>query len=357
MCPCHFKDLKKALQTLCLCKSCTFEALPPNWWQNEVKSNSEINFVMLKHHVMKKDYFTKSNASLHWGWSVENPMIVCIKKFPKSTKDCNIQREMDALKLVAQNDDTSRHNVIRFFGEDVDREGGTVLIFEMVQASNFNSELENITSQQIVAEYMCKLLQALSYVHKRNIVHRDVKPANFLHNFESKTFRLIDFGSAEAGVNSFVKKGGGTRGFKAPETLMGNEKQTAAVDVWSAGIILLSLITGRPHILSQQDKANGKYCDEQHLKEIGLIAGKTEMQLLHDAECHDYGDGCQHENKTGWAAEALKNILPGRKWKPDEEALDLLSKMLKVLPSQRITSTDALQHPFFACDKNRIFED
>ena len=360
MCPTHFRVLKKALQTLCQAKNCNFETLPKDWWQkDEVQKNSE-GFLRLKNHVLKQDYFKKSNASVHLGWNVTAPMIVCIKKFPDKMNYSNIEREMIILNQVANKDDASAHSVIRFLGTDIDNKGGTVLIFEMVCASCFNSDLENMSTQNI-AHYMYRLLQALNYVHEQNIVHRDVKPANFLHNFQSETFRLIDFGSAVIGTKGFIKTGGGTRGFRAPEILIGKQTQTAAVDVWSAGIILLSLITGKPYILTQHgDKVKGNVVDATNLKEIGLIVGKSEMHQLHDQQCDEYGDGSQHETQqcdeygdgsqhetqTGWAAKALQSVIKGRNWKNDDHALDLLSKMLNVQPSKRITSADALKHPF-----------
>jgi serine/threonine protein kinase len=354
MCPTHFKVLKKALQTLCQAKNCNFGSLPKDWWENEVNQSGE-GFLRLNDHILKQDYFEKSNASVHLGWNVTAPMTVCIKKFPDlwgQTKALakrqhqNIMQEIHILEIVAMNEDTSTHNVIRFLGTDVDRKGGTVLIFEMVHSSRFNSDLQSMTTQQI-RDYMYRLLQALNYLHERNVVHRDVKPENFLHNFQSNTFRLIDFGSAEEGANGFVKTGGGTRGFRAPEILQGIATQTAAVDVWSAGIILLSLITGKPYILSQHDKnAKGNDVDVSHLKEIEEIVGKTEIQQLNEGK--EYGDGSQHENTTGWAAKALQSVITARNWKNDDHALDLLSKMLNVQSSERITSADALKHPFFS---------
>jgi serine/threonine protein kinase len=288
-------------------------------------------------------------------------MTVCIKKFPDlwgKTKDLakrqhqNIMQEIHILEIVAMNEDTSTHNVIRFLGTDVDRKGGTVLIFEMVHSSRFNSDLQSMTTQQI-RDYMYRLLQALNYLHERNVVHRDVKPENFLHNFQSNTFRLIDFGSAEKGANGFVKTGGGTRGFRAPEILQGIATQTAAVDVWSAGIILLTLITGIPNILSRQEKKmTGIDCDAIHLKEIGCIVGNSEMREIGDTS-DGYGGGIRHENNTGWAAKALQSAIPGRKLNNGDHALDLLSKMLKVQSSKRITTEDALKHPFLQSAVNR----
>jgi serine/threonine protein kinase len=350
--PTHFRVLKQALKTLCQAKNCNFESLPRDWWEHEVPKNIN-GFLRLNNHILNQDYFEKSNASVHWGWNVTVPMIVCIKKFPDKFPHAQIENEIDMLNEVANSDEASKHSVIRFFGTDIDRKLGTVLIFEGVDASSFNSDLENMTAQNIV-EYMYRLLQALNYLHKRDVVHRDVKPANFLHNFKSKTFRLIDFGSAEKGTQGFVRKGGGTRGFRAPEILIGEKKQTAAVDVWSAGIILLSLITGKRNILSRQEKQiKGNVCDAIHLKEIGCIVGNSEMREI-GGLIDEYGDGIQHENKSGWEAIALQSAIPGRKWNNNDHALDLLSKMLKVQPSKRITPEDALNHAFLQSAVNRL---
>jgi len=84
-----------------------------------------------------------------------------------------------------------------------------------------------------------------------------------------------------------------------------------------------------------------------------------EMQELHEElqqqrkPCDEYGDGSQHENKTGWAAKALQSVIPGRIEQIDVQALDLLSKMLNVRPSKRITSQEALNHPFLQSAVNR----
>jgi tRNA A-37 threonylcarbamoyl transferase component Bud32 len=343
--PYQFKDFQTALRALCRDKNCNFDELPRDWLKNEVQSDGDVNFVTLKDHVMRTNPFAKSNATVHEGWSVTPARVVCIKQLAKTDAHKNIDREIETLKLIAQSGDASSHNVISYIGTDEDRRGDKVLIFEMVNASNFNSDLKSMTAVQ-VAKYMYKLLQSLRYLHNRGVVHRDVKPANFLHNFKSDTFRLIDFGSAVTGNVVFGKKGGGTHGFKAPETMSNSKSQTAAVDIWSAGIIWFSLLTGKKHVLSEMI-GGVKTCEASHLREIGEIVGTTKMMQLNNLQCEKYGNGCQYQNKTGWSAKALQSVIPERSWKLDDQALDLLSQMLEVDPTKRITSSAALEHQFW----------
>ena len=77
------------------------------------------------------------------------------------------------------------------------------------------------------------------------------------------------------------------------------------------------------------------------------------MQQLNGQQRDEYGDGSQHETTTGWAAKALRSVITGRNWKNDDYAMDLLSKMLNIQPSKRITSADALKHPFLQSAVNR----
>jgi serine/threonine protein kinase len=347
--PYQFKDFETAMRALCQDKNCNFDELPREWLKNRVQSDVDVNFVTLKDHVMRTNHFAKSNATVHEGWSVTPARVVCIKKFAQATVVKNVDREIEILELLAQSDDASSHNVIRYIGTDEDRRCGKVLIFERVHASNFNSQLESLTAGQ-VAKYMYKLLQSLHYLHSHGVVHRDLKPSNFLHNFESDTFRLIDFGSAVTGTDVFGKKGGGTQGFKAPEFLTKSDSQTSSVDIWSAGIILFSLLTGKKHVLSERLRGD-KACEASHLREIGEIVGTTKMKQWNVLQSDEYGNGCRYQNKTGWAAKALQTVIAERSWKPDDQALDLLSQMLEVDPTKRIETLAALEHPFLEAKK------
>jgi cell division control protein 7 len=131
----------------------------------------------------------------------------------------------------------------------------------------------------------------------------------------------------------------GTRGFRAPEVLLRCPDQTTSIDIWSAGIILLSILTGRYPIFKPEDDFDAIY-------EIAKCVGTQYFcacakQLFRKVEFpEEYPISTWKE-----AVFRYRNPNDTREW--SEDCFFLLKRCLELVPSDRITAKDALNLDFF----------
>ncbi|HET6424191.1 MAG TPA: protein kinase [Planctomycetaceae bacterium] len=98
-----------------------------------------------------------------------------------------------------------------------------------------------------VIEYGLQMCSALDYAHARGVIHRDIKPGNFLLT-KSGQIKLSDFGLATMVAATRITRAGKTAGtfqYMAPEQIQGRPPISNKTDLYALGCVLFELLSGR----------------------------------------------------------------------------------------------------------------
>ena len=157
-----------------------------------------------------------------------------------------LKHEADVLKSLD-------HPMIVKFEKYSSSRDNTYMVMEHFRAANVKLQLKSdIRSVHIRARKLFEgVCQALSHVHSRGWVHRDVKPDNVLMNKVGE-IRLVDYSLSSREVKGLSKMMGGgklktiqgTRTYIAPETIR-KQTPTFQTDLYSLGILFFEVLTGR----------------------------------------------------------------------------------------------------------------
>ncbi len=103
-----------------------------------------------------------------------------------------------------------------------------------------------------VVSVLARVVDALAYAHGKNVVHRDVKPANVMYEPELDQVKVTDFGVARLTDASKTKTGMvlGTPSYMSPEQLTG-KKVDGRSDLFSLGVTLYQMLCGRPPFVGE----------------------------------------------------------------------------------------------------------
>ena len=191
------------------------------------------------------------------------------------------------------------------------------LIMEPASNGNLYSFIENnknqkIKSNETIKKIIIQTIEIIKYLHSKDIIYRDIKPENILLD-KDNNIKLCDYGWASyLTKDQFCKVYCGTPEYVSPEMVKKypyNEK----VDIWGIGVLIFELLFGYPPFSSNfnEDRYN-------NIK----------------------------EGKINWPQEIN-----------DKDAKDLIGKILKINPNERLSLEEIEKHPWLISTYNKMKED
>jgi casein kinase II subunit alpha len=259
----------------------------------------------------------------------------CAIKTLKNIPMSKIQREIGILNHVS-----NVPNAIQLIAVVKDPLTATISIITEYQKSENPRSMFPKLELHDIRGLLWKLLVSLDACAKKGVMHRDVKPGNILISADRQSLRLIDWGLA---VMYFAQKPYTVRvstlRYKAPELLLNYQYYDYGVDVWGAGCVLAEMLVKFPFF-------DGRDIDEMIAQEAGVCGTAHMMQYIEKYGLSVSQEALQqfpHNQAPGWY-----RIVDGMKQsKVNDEAIDLMKRLLTIDHAERITAAEALEHPFF----------
>ena len=141
------------------------------------------------------------------------------------------------------------HNNIVHFEHYFEDNDNVFLLLELCSNKSLNELLKRrkVLTELEVQVYVLQIIKALKYLHNHRIIHRDLKLSNLFLS-ENMELKVGDFGLATKLDFEGEKKRTvcGTPNYIAPEILDGKFGYSFEVDIWSLGVIIYTLIIGKP---------------------------------------------------------------------------------------------------------------
>jgi len=181
------------------------------------------------------------------------------------------------------------------------------IIMELMEGGELYDEIvkRKLFTEKDASFIMYQLFLALEYLHKRGIVHRDLKLENLLlKQHGSLQIKLADFGLSKVYTGEALQTACGTPFYVAPEILQ-SDGYDHKIDTWAAGILLYVLLSGRLPFSGDSD--------------VLLFRAILESPLV-------------------WKKPQFNTV--------SDEAKDLIVKLINKDPTTRYDASQALEHVF-----------
>ncbi|KAJ0974570.1 hypothetical protein J5N97_016535 [Dioscorea zingiberensis] len=240
-----------------------------------------------------------------------------------------------AIREISLLKEMQHGNIVRL-QDVVHSEKRIYLVFEYLDLDlkkHMDSCSELAKDPRLVKTFLYQILRGIAYCHSHRVLHRDLKPQNLLIDRRTNALKLADFGLARAfgiPVRTFTHEVV-TLWYRAPEILLGSRHYSTPVDVWSVGCIFAEMVNQKPLFPGDSEI-------DELFKIFRILGTPNEDTWPGVSSLPDFKSAFPK-----WPPKDLITVVPNL----EPAGIDLLSKMLRLEPSKRITARQALEHEYF----------
>ena len=200
---------------------------------------------------------------------------------PKEVVERFLPREIETMKAV------DNEHIIKLY-EVIETPETIFFVMELADRGDlldFINERKYL-SERLARGFFSDLVKGIDHCHTRGVVHRDLKCENLLLDSHMR-LKISDFGFARK-FNGNLRTFCGSFAYAAPEVILGNPYNGPLADIWSMGVILYAMVTGRLPFkdtstsVLMADIAAGVKFSSRHTDKLRSLVTKILTFLPHD---------------------------------------------------------------------------
>ncbi len=143
-------------------------------------------------------------------------------------------------------------NIVKSYAKELNETFGPCIVMEYIDGMTLDRFLESNPSRQKRRKIVDQLVDALTYIHSKQVLHRDLKPSNILITRNGNNVKIIDFGWSDTDDYAILKQSAGTKKYMAPEQLVPDQKTDCRTDIYAFGLLLRMLFPHRYRLVSNR---------------------------------------------------------------------------------------------------------
>ncbi|CAD8075908.1 unnamed protein product [Paramecium sonneborni] len=299
----------------------------------------------------------------------------CIRAVERYIESAKIETKI--LWYIQEKDKSGQFNIVRLF-TSFERYDNYFMVFERLGKSLYDIIKQNNFigfPMKYVQSFAKQIIISVAFLHQNQLTHTDLKPENILTTnceYKQVPFKGRQIWVPEREILKIIDLGGATfdyeyhstiintRQYRAPEVIMGYPKWNERSDIWCIACVLLELYTGELYFQNKDDL--------EHIAMIEKAIGPMEYRHFKSSKYktffnYDQKYFDQHRSYFKWnsvapsdsAIERVKKLKTFEELIPAKHALfiDLIRKMLRIDPEERVPLRKLIHHPFF----QHVFQD